>query len=220
MGSLECKRPCTRDGKAILTNLSSQYLQLVPPKPRPAPTPAPPPARRAPPAAPSVAASSRVADSSSAPVSVMPGMGNGGGLAAILAAKRAAAAAEDSSPPASNGSTPAASRPGSSLGGPFVFSQGGFHSVLMRILNLIGKAPPPKIGAKPPAVGPKPGAKPAIPVSSGSRAPPPPPASSGGAPKSTPSRGPLGGGVAGGPKPFSAGDLAAELAKRGRPVKD
>lgn len=102
-----------------------QYLQLVPPTIKPRAVPAPAPVRRAPPSAPSAPSapiapvavqSSRMADSNSAPVSVMPGMGGAGGLQAILAAKRAALAAEESSPPSSSGNTPVNSRPGSALG--------------------------------------------------------------------------------------------------------
>ena len=100
----------------------SNYLQLVPPtvSVRPAP-----PARRSPPVAPTPAASvpsaaatpksfARAPDSSAQPVSVMPGLGNGGGLQAILAAKRAQALKEEES--SSGNSSPATSRPSSGLG--------------------------------------------------------------------------------------------------------
>ena len=68
--------------------------------------------------APMAPQTSRVAESGSAPVSVMPGMGNGaGGLAAILAAKRAAADANESSAASTPNGSPGSSRPGSGLGG-------------------------------------------------------------------------------------------------------
>lgn len=99
-----------------------QYLELVPPTPKPRLAPAPAaPVRRAPPStptpssAPSTPQYSRTADSNSQPVSVMPGMGNNGGLAAILAAKRAAAANAGGDDTPSGGSSPATSRPGSGM---------------------------------------------------------------------------------------------------------
>lgn len=91
----------------------------------------------------------------------------------------------------------------------------------------LGKAPPPKIGAKPSSVGPKPSVKPVIPNGMGRAVPTPPPALSArsiptppSAPKapSTPGRPMnLGGGEA---RPPGAGDLAAALAKRGRKVAE
>ena len=106
----------------------SNYLQLVPAKPKIAPAPAPP-SRRALPPAPSTTTStptpqaqahpkqfSRAAESSAQPVSVMPGMGNAGGLQAILAAKRAAAAGAEESNASSENSSPNGSRPSSGLG--------------------------------------------------------------------------------------------------------
>ncbi|GAA5934941.1 hypothetical protein JCM3775_001688, partial [Rhodotorula graminis] len=169
----------------------SNYLQLVPPKPKPAAAP-PAPVRRAPPAAPaapvapkapavpaapkvpvapaakagSIGLGARSGEGSAAPVSVMPGMGNAGGLQAILAQKRAQAEQGGSQTPSSNGGSPAGSRPGSSL----------------------GKAPPPAPKPKPviaakPSIPSKPSipngrpAAPPIPaVTSSARAPPPPPA--------------------------------------------
>ncbi|GAA6034384.1 hypothetical protein JCM8097_002697 [Rhodosporidiobolus ruineniae] len=166
----------------------SNYLQLVPPKPKPVAAP-PPPARRAPPAAPSAPAApaapkaplapsipsatkapaiglgSRSGEGNAAPVSVMPGTGNSGGLAAILAAKRAAAdgQANGTSTPASSSSSPASSRPASAMGG----------------------APKPPIAAKPkpPAIPNKPSLAPKPSVPNGARPtpPPPPPAPGGGA---------------------------------------
>lgn len=213
----------------------SNYLTLVPSvaKARPAPSA---PVRRAPPAAPaapivpstttktpqaapqSFSRSSITADSNSQPVSVMPGMGNSGGLQALLAAKRAAAdaASNESSPSAS----PAPSRPGSGLGKPAA----------------------PKPGAKPPAVAPKPNSKPAIPgkpaLGGRAQAPAPPapstnirpvpPRPSAPSAPSAPSRtsasskpsgkapavlANLGGGKA---RPPGAGDLQAEIARRRR----
>ncbi|GAA5976419.1 hypothetical protein JCM5350_001685 [Sporobolomyces pararoseus] len=205
----------------------SNYLQLVPPKPKPAAAP-PAPARRAPPAAPaskplapavpnptpkaptpSIGLGSRSGEGNAAPVSVMPGMGNNGGLAAILAAKRAQAVGGEengsSTTPSTVSSSPAGSRPSS----------------------VLGKAPPPKppIAAKPkpqipskpkpvatprPAAPPPPslpGRAPAPPPPAAPRPPPPPPvgmANGGSAPQK-----PAGGLV----KP-SANDLAAALAKR------
>ncbi|GAA5861407.1 hypothetical protein JCM8547_006120 [Rhodosporidiobolus lusitaniae] len=245
----------------------SNYLQLVPPKPKPAPAP-PAPVRRAPPAAPSAPAApkapaapaapkaplapaipaastpkagsvglgARAGDSNAAPVAVMPGMGNAGGLAAILAAKRAAAdgsgdANGTSTASSSNGASPASSRPASSLGGS-------------------RPAPPkPPVAAKPkPAIPSKPSipSKPATP--SNGRAPPPPaPPRPGGAatgrapPPPAPPR-PGGAGAGGAPPPPpppppaaagapagagglvkpSANDLAAALAKRAgrKPVEE
>ncbi|GAA6000111.1 class I myosin [Rhodotorula paludigena] len=185
----------------------SNYLQVVPPKPKPA-APPPAPARRAPPAAPaapaapkapaipaapkvpvapsassSIGLGSRTGESNAAPVAVMPGMGNSGGLAAVLAAKRAQA--DGGSSP--NGSSPASSRPGSSL----------------------GKAPPPP--------GPKPALKPKPPVpakvngsSVGSKPPTPARPAAPPAPAAAPSSAPAPGGLV---KP-TANDLAAALAKR------
>ncbi|GAA5831836.1 hypothetical protein JCM3766R1_000120 [Sporobolomyces carnicolor] len=162
---------------------------------------------------PSIGLGARSGEGNAAPVSVMPGMGNSGGLAAILAAKRAQAAGDgesgNSATPSIN-SSPAGSRPSS----------------------VSGKAPPPKppIAAKPkpaipskPSIPSKPGA-PSLPnrapappapprpggASSGARAPapPPPPAArpNGGAAPPAPAPGGL-------VKP-SANDLAAALAKR------
>ncbi|KAM0754619.1 hypothetical protein T439DRAFT_321654 [Meredithblackwellia eburnea MCA 4105] len=189
----------------------SNYLELVPAKPKPAPAP-PAPVRRAPPAAPTAAAvpaapkapvipaapkapiapqapqSSRVADSNSAPVAVMPGMGNGGGLAAILAAKRAQVAEADSADSSPNGS-PASSRPASAL----------------------GKSAPPIPGKKPaPAVKPKPmapGAPPKPPVPGGARPTPPPP---GGAARAVPPPP-----AAGGRPPIPSARPAAPAAGKG-----
>lgn len=139
-------RTCVFNFSSHLSGMSTdlavslkQYLQLVPPKPRPAVAAPAPPARRAPPAAPaapsapsapSAPQSSRMADSNSAPVSVMPGMGNAGGLAAILAAKRAAADTSETS--SSAGSTPASSRPSSGLG--------TFYLIFCRQLALIANS--------------------------------------------------------------------------------
>lgn len=67
----------------------------------------------------STPAFSRAADTSAQPVSVMPGMGNAGGLQAILAAKRAAASNGEAS---SNGSSPNTSRPSSGMGSSSLFS--------------------------------------------------------------------------------------------------
>lgn len=86
----------------------SNYIELMPkaPKPKPA-APPPAPSRRAPAAAPAAPAAPKApaapsapvkADSSAAPISVMPGTGNSGGLQAVLAAKRAAAASAEGSP--------------------------------------------------------------------------------------------------------------------------
>ncbi|BGP38773.1 class II myosin [Rhodotorula kratochvilovae] len=171
----------------------SNYLQLVPPKPKPAAAP-PPPVRRAPPAAPpapaapaapaapkapaipaapkvpvapvaktpSIGLGSRAGEGNAAPVSVMPGMGHTGGLQALLAQKRAQADQGGSATPSAN-SSPAASRPSSSLGrGP-------------------PPAPKPKpvIAAKPliPSKPSTPNGRPAappVPSASAGRAPPPP----------------------------------------------
>ncbi|KAI0368857.1 myosin class I heavy chain [Pilatotrama ljubarskyi] len=139
----------------------NNYLELVPPKPKvaaPPPPPPPPPAGKRPtPSAPGAPAAPKIgggtplksvsADPSAKPVAVFPGMAAGNGSAAPW--KRNASAAESSAE-----STPAGSRPGSSL------------------------APKPPVAAKPkpgppplaskPAVGapPKVGAKPPVPAAS------------------------------------------------------
>ncbi|BGP14732.1 hypothetical protein JCM10213_004328 [Rhodosporidiobolus nylandii] len=218
----------------------SNYLQLVPPKPKPAAPPAPPPpARRAPPSvpsapaapaapkaplapsipaapkAPSIGLSARSGDGNAAPVSVMPGMGNNGGLAAVLAAKRAAAENGSSSPASSStgGSTPASSRPASALGKPAAPKP-----------PIAAKPKPaipvkPSIGAKPPVANGRPTPPPPPPAAAG-RAPPPPapPAAARAPPPPAPPR--PGAPASGAPpamgslvKP-SANDLAAALAKR------
>lgn len=105
-----------------------------------------------------------------------------------------------------------------------------FERYLFFRFFILGKAPPPKTGAKPPTLGPKPGVKPSIPNTSNgtTRSVPTPPSNPRtvpSAPKapvvskapSTPSRVTLGGGEA---RPPGAGDLAAALARRGRPVVD
>ncbi|KAL7285494.1 hypothetical protein ACG7TL_000591 [Trametes sanguinea] len=175
----------------------NNYLELVPPKPKaavpPPPPPPPPAAKRPTPSAPSAPAAPKVgglksvsADPSAKPVAVFPGMAANNGSAAPW--KRNASAAESSAE-----STPAASRPGSSL------------------------APKPPVAAKPkpgpppvahkPAVAapPKVGAKPPVPAASRPAA---------GAPK------PKVGGVA---KPPAVGgqlDLAAALAKRAQRIAE
>lgn len=199
MGAVECGFSLRVYSCELRLTPFTQYLQLVPPSAKPKPAPAP--ARRAPPTAPTPVQASRTADSNSQPVSVMPGMGNGGGLAAILAAKRAAAVAEESG--SSGASTPATSRPGSGMGSSLFPSASSLPDSLF-----VGKPLAPKPGAKPPTVGPKPGAKPVVPNGGGARTAPPPP--SGGRAPAAPGR-VLGGGVA---KPPGQMDLAAALAKR------
>ncbi|KLO15040.1 hypothetical protein SCHPADRAFT_996148 [Schizopora paradoxa] len=175
----------------------SNYLELVPPKPKAAPAPPPPPpAGRRPPAPPIGASSttpgagkptpsaaalkSITANASAKPVSVFPGIPAANGSAAPWKKN-----------PAANGgsgdSSPAGSRPGSSLA---------------------SKPPPPAVGSKPkpPPVGAKPGApkipgKPAVPVAKPQSGAPNMPARPGGGVK------PSGGAV-------GQLDLAAVLAKR------
>ena len=129
----------------------NNYLELVPPKPkaRPAaapPPPPPPPAAPRPPAAPAapkIVAKPVTADASAKPVAVFPGMAPSNGSATPWK-KSPATTANGSS-----ASTPAASRPGSSLA---------------------GKPPPPPVANKPkptpPPLANKPGA-PKPPVAGG-----------------------------------------------------
>jgi myosin I len=130
----------------------NNYLELVPPKPTPTAAP-PPPSRRPPPStstapaislkptpAPTAAKApikSMAADSSAKPVSVFPGMAPSNGSATPW--KKAPGA-----PSGSSDSTPATSRPSSSL----------------------ANKPPPPVAAKPkpPPVGAKPGAPPKPPA--------------------------------------------------------
>ncbi|BGP30876.1 class II myosin [Rhodotorula toruloides] len=189
----------------------SNYLQLIPPKPKPA-APPPAPVRRAPPAAPSapsapkaplapaipevpaapkalaapkapaapsapkapaIGLGSRTGDGNAAPVAVMPGMGNSGGLAAILAAKRAQAGEENgaSTPASSGGASPAGSRPGSSLGKPPVAPKPK-PSIPQKPGGMNGRAPAPP---PPPAASNRAPAPPPPPPAPGARAPVPPP---------------------------------------------
>ncbi|GAA5820874.1 hypothetical protein JCM10212_006566, partial [Sporobolomyces blumeae] len=201
------------------------------------------------PKGPSVGLGSRAGEGSAAPVSVMPGMGNSGGLAAILAAKRAAAAEENgggaSSATPSTSSSPAASRPSSVLGKapppkppvaakpkPAIPSKPSMPSKPSAAPNGRPAAPaPPSVAGRAPAPPPPPPApaRPAAPPvpkagGGGGRAPAPPP------PPPAPPR-PVAGGGGGGsgapPPPMgglvkpSANDLAAALAKRaGRKQED
>ncbi|GAA5911187.1 hypothetical protein JCM6882_006601 [Rhodosporidiobolus microsporus] len=243
----------------------SNYLQLVPPKPRPA-APPPAPVRRAPPAAPSAPAApaapkapaapagpkaptapaipaapkapaiglgARSGEGNAAPVSVMPGMGNSGGLAAVLAAKRQAAAEQNgtaSPASSSNGGSPAGSRPASSLGKPAAAPK-----------PPIAAKPKPAVPSKPSIPGSRPTPPPPPPAPGGAgRAPPPPAPARPGAP-AVPGRAPAppppppapprpaANGAAGGAPPAigglvkpSANDLAAALAKRAgrKPAQD
>lgn len=135
----------------------NNYLELVPPKPKPAahhappPPPPPPPAPggggRAVPAAPPAPAASagRIvpksigADPMAKPVSVFPGM---------AAANGSAAPWKKTAPTGTNGSSPATTRPSSSLAG---------KPPPPPVANKPKPAPPPKPGApKPPAMGGKP----------------------------------------------------------------
>ncbi|KAH8102399.1 P-loop containing nucleoside triphosphate hydrolase protein [Cristinia sonorae] len=176
------------------------YLELVPPKPKavvpPPPPPPPPAAARPPPAAPvapkapapKITPSSVTANPSAKPVAVFPGMAPSNGSAAPW--KKTASTGTNGS----SETTPANSRPSSSLGG-------------------VGRAPPPPVGNKPkppPPVGNKPGApkipgKPAVPTAprppvAGSARPVPPKPSGGAGAK------PAGG--------VGQMDLAAVMAKR------
>jgi myosin-1 len=180
----------------------SNYLELVPPKPKaaPAPPPPPPPAARRPPApppAPVVAPKltsvhipqpkiqSLTADASAKPVSVFPGMASSNGAPPW---KRA--------PGASTGTTPANSRPESAAG-----------AKPAPPAPPVGKkpAPPPPVGTKPTA--PKIPGKPPIPTASRPAAPTPSALRPGGV------------------KPSSGGapgqlDLAAALAKRAQRIAE
>src|SRR6266702_1257255 len=148
----------------------SNYLELVPSKPKAAPAlpPAPPPAARRPPAPPpapvvapkptaaptpraKIQVQSLTADASAKPVSVFPGMAPPNGAAAPW--KRA--------PAASTGTTPANSRPSSSVG-----------AKPAPPAPPVGKkpAPPPPVASKPTA--PKIPGKPPVPTTS--RPPPAP----------------------------------------------
>ncbi|KZT08699.1 uncharacterized protein LAESUDRAFT_49979 [Laetiporus sulphureus 93-53] len=176
----------------------SNYLELVPTKPKaaPAPPPPPPPASRRPPsmqpaasvpvaAAAKVTLKSVVADASAKPVAVFPGMMPANGSAAPWKKAHAVTASMDG---ASAEHSPASSHPASST---------------------VPKPPPPApkpkpgpppLASKPTHVGPpKVGAKPSVPVASkpGAAAPKPKP-----------------GGLAKPAAPSGQMDLAAALAKR------
>ncbi|KAA1115098.1 class II myosin [Puccinia graminis f. sp. tritici] len=116
----------------------SNYLELelrppvAPSRPNARPPPAPSSQPSAAKSTPAVGLGFKAADSSSAPVAVMPGMGHVNGLAGILAAKRAAAAGQ-AGEPQSPSSSPNPSPKTSSKGPP---------------------PPPPK--PKPPTLAPKP----------------------------------------------------------------
>ncbi|KAI0322996.1 myosin class I heavy chain [Amylostereum chailletii] len=161
----------------------SNYLELVPPRPKaaPAPPPPPPPAARRVPPAPAAAAAPVVkpaaspapkvkvpvqsvsADASAKPVSVFPGMGASNGSSTPWKKPTPNGASNGGS----SGSTPASFRPASSLG---------------------AKPPPPPIAGKkpaPPPIAAKPGApKPAFgnkpPVPAAARPPAAPPRPGGG----------------------------------------
>ncbi|KAI0059450.1 hypothetical protein BV25DRAFT_1918478 [Artomyces pyxidatus] len=185
----------------------SNYLDLVPPKPKAAapPPPPPPPAARRPPAAPAAPAAtpkpaaaptpkvkaplhSVTADVSAKPVSVFPGMGSSNGSPTPW--KKPAASASNGS---SNGPTPVNSRPSSSLAGK------------PPPPPVAGKKPPPPIAAKPGA--PKIPGKPPVPSATRPTAPAAP-ARPGGAAKPS-------GGAAPGQM-----DLAAALAKRAQRIAE
>lgn len=176
----------------------SNYLELIPPKPKPAPPPpAATPARRAPPPAPTPVSaptpvavpkpkpivSSLVADSNAKPVSVFPGMGGAnGGVPPWKKAQQAKLDDSDSSAPPS--------RPNSSVAG--------------------GKPPVPA-KPKPPVVAPKPGA-PKPPVVPGR--PVVPTAKVGGGAPPQPPRPAVGGGLGrGGPGAPGQMDLAAAVSR-------
>ncbi|KAH9064082.1 P-loop containing nucleoside triphosphate hydrolase protein, partial [Lactarius vividus] len=176
----------------------SNYLELVPPRPKAAP--APPPAPRRPPAPPApvvapkptaastprpkVQVQSLTADASAKPVSVFPGM----------APPNGAAAPWKKTPAASIGTTPANSRPSSSVG-----------AKPAPPAPPVGKkpAPPPPVASKPTA--PKIPGKPPVPTAS--RPPPAPTAPRPGVVKPT-------GGAPG------QLDLAAALAKRAQRIAE
>ncbi|KAH9947125.1 P-loop containing nucleoside triphosphate hydrolase protein [Amylocystis lapponica] len=173
----------------------SNYLELIPPKPKAALAPPPPPlppAGRRPPAAPAastapgvkVSVKSSAADPSAKPVAVFPGMAPSNGSATPW----------KKTP--SNGSTESAaasSRPVSSIG----------HKPPPPVATKPKPGPPP-IASKPGA--PKVGAKPPIPTASRPPAAPPKPSAGGG----------------GAAKPSAVGqmDLAAALAKRAQRLAD
>jgi len=182
----------------------SNYLELVPPKPRAAPVPPPPPppaARRppAPPPAPVVApkptaaptpqariqVQSLSADASAKPVSVFPGMAPANGAAPW---KRA-------TPGVSTGITPASSRPSSSAGAKHAPPP-----------PPVGKkpAPPPPVATKPTA--PKIPGKPPVPTASRPPAVPSALRPAGGARPASGTPGQL--------------DLAAALAKRAQRIAE
>ena len=122
----------------------SNYLQLEPRAPaapsRPAARPSPAVSTSTPQSSgtrtPSIGLGLKVADSSSAPVAVMPGMGHVNGLAGILAAKRAAAAGQTGESQQSPTNSPTPSFKAGSKGAP----------------------PPPPPKPKPPTLAPKPSA--------------------------------------------------------------
>ncbi|KIJ66224.1 hypothetical protein HYDPIDRAFT_128865 [Hydnomerulius pinastri MD-312] len=117
----------------------NNYLELVPKKPKAPPAAPPPPARRPPPSTPAAPAAPKVAvsvksvvsDASAKPVAVFPGLTPSNGSAAPW--KKSAPAASDSAD-----TTPASSRPSSSL----------------------GAKPPPPVATKPKMIPPPVAAKP------------------------------------------------------------
>ncbi|TDL28109.1 hypothetical protein BD410DRAFT_739578 [Rickenella mellea] len=177
----------------------SNYLELVPPKPKPAPTaPPPPPTTRRPPPAPDanqatsrpaakVPVKSVAASANAKPVSVFPGMGAGNGSSTPWKKSQQTSNGRDSD------ESPASSRPSSSL----------------------ASKPPPPVATKP-KPGPPVGAKPGAPKIPGK---PPIPS----APRPTSSTAtPLAQRQGGGAKPAGVGqmDLAAALAKRAQHIAD
>ncbi|KAL4253614.1 Myosin-1 [Abortiporus biennis] len=191
----------------------SNYLELVPHKPKavsaPPPPPPPPPANKRPPsmqpaahATPTPTAATRtfpkpiVADPSAKPVAVFPGMAASNGSAAPW--KRTASAATNGS---SNDTTPTNSRPSSSLA---------------------GKGPPPPVASKPkpPPLAAKPGApKPPTapkPPGGGAAKPPVPSAPRPGVAKAPAKHG----GVHPPSAPSGQMDLAAIMARRAQRMTD
>ncbi|KAK7695053.1 hypothetical protein QCA50_002242 [Cerrena zonata] len=172
----------------------SNYLELVPPKPkaRPAaapPPPPPPPAAPRPPAAPKTPAKAVTADASAKPVAVFPGMASSNGSATPW--KKSPGTANGSS-----ASTPAGSRPGSSLA---------------------GKPPPPPVASKPKPTPPPLANKPGAPKPPGVGGKPPIPT----APRPGVAKPPVKPGGAG--KTQAVGgqmDLAAALARRAQKIAD
>ncbi|KAF8684726.1 Myosin Large ATPase [Rhizoctonia solani] len=215
----------------------SDYLQIVPPKPKPAPAAPPPPTRRVvPPPAPTPAAptpppapavvpkpavggakppivpKSVAADASAKPVSVFPGVGGGSGPTPW---KKPATTSSAPPPPPPPPPAPAAARPVPAAPAPppappRPTPPGG---VARAVPPVAGRAVPPKppaLAAKPPPIAPKPGGIGGAPKPPGAKPP---------VPAARPAPAASGGGAGGsGIKPPAAPpgqmDLATMLARR------